>query len=62
MMFRKNLKFKLVLIGERRYRTRCEVRDLLGGDYYVDFDDNQPDGKKVGLGDIITYHNETTVC
>ena len=39
-----------------------EVRDLLGGDYYVDFaDDNSPDGKKVGLGDIIAYHNETTV-
>ena len=39
-----------------------EVRDLLGGDYYVDFaDDNAPDGKKVGLGDIIAYHNETTV-
>ena len=39
-----------------------EVRDLLGGYYYVDFaDDNSPDGKKVGLGDIIAYHNETTV-
>ena len=39
-----------------------EVRDLLGGDYYVDFaDDNAPDGKKVGLGDIIAYHNTTTV-
>ena len=39
-----------------------EVRDLLGGDYYVDFaDDNYADGKKVGLGDIIAYHNETTV-
>ena len=39
-----------------------EVRDLLGGDYYVDFaDDNAADGKKVGLGDIIAYHNETTV-
>jgi len=36
--------------------------DLLGGDYYVDFaDDNAPDGKVVGLGDIIAYHNETTV-
>jgi len=36
-----------------------EVRDLLGGDYYVDFaDDNAPDGKKVGLGDIIAYHND----
>ena len=39
-----------------------EVRDLLGGDYYVDYaDDFAPDGKKVGLGDIIAYHNETTV-
>jgi len=39
-----------------------EVRDLLGGDYYVDFaDDNAEDGKKVGLGDIIAYYNETTV-
>ena len=39
-----------------------EVRDLLGGDYYVDYaDDNAPDGKVVGLGDIIAYHNETTV-
>ena len=39
-----------------------EVRDLLGGDYYLDFaDDNHADGKKAGLGDIIAYHNETTV-
>ena len=39
-----------------------EVRDLLGGDYYVDFaDDNAADGKKVGLGDIIAYHNDTSV-
>jgi len=39
-----------------------EVRDLLGGDYYVDYaDDNFADGKKVGLGDIIAYHNNTTV-
>ena len=39
-----------------------EVRDLMGGDYYMDYaDDNAPDGKKVGLGDIIAYHNETTV-
>ena len=39
-----------------------EVRDLLGGDYYVDYaDDNAPDGKVVKLGDIIAYHNETTV-
>jgi len=39
-----------------------EVRDLLGGDYYTDYaDDNYPDGKQVGLGDIIAYWNETTV-
>ena len=39
-----------------------EVRDLLGGDYYMDYaDDNSSDGKRVGLGDIIAYHNETTV-
>ncbi len=39
-----------------------EVRDLLGGDYYVDYaDNNAPDGKVVRLGDIIAYHNETTV-
>ena len=39
-----------------------EVRDLLGGEYYVDYaDDNSPDGKQVGLGDIIAYHNHTTV-
>jgi hypothetical protein len=50
-----------------------EVRDLLGGDYYWDkandnYDDNDdPDashntgGHRVGLGDIIAYHNETTV-
>ena len=39
-----------------------EVRDLLGGDYYVDYaDDNFEDGKVVKLGDIIAYHNETTV-
>ena len=39
-----------------------EVRDLLGGDYYLDFaDKNSPDGKRVELGDIIAYHNETTV-
>jgi iron complex outermembrane receptor protein len=39
-----------------------EVRDLLGGDYYVDFaDDNAADGKVVRLGDIIAYHNNTTV-
>ena len=39
-----------------------EVRDLLGGDYFVDDnDDNFKDGKKVGLGDVIAYWNETTV-
>ena len=39
-----------------------EVRDLLGGDYYVDYaDDNSPDGKVVRLGDEIAYHNSTTV-
>jgi hypothetical protein len=39
-----------------------EVRDLMGGDYYMDYaDDNAPDGKRVELGDIIAYHNETTV-
>jgi hypothetical protein len=39
-----------------------EVRDLMGGDYYMDYaDDNSPDGKRVGLGDIIAYHNSTTV-
>jgi len=39
-----------------------EVRDLLGGDYYVNFaDDNSPDGKVVRLGDEIAYHNSTTV-
>ncbi|GIS72889.1 MAG: hypothetical protein CM1200mP10_24660 [Candidatus Neomarinimicrobiota bacterium] len=38
-----------------------EVRDLMGGDYYMDYaDDNSPDGKKVGLGDIIAYHNHNT--
>ena len=39
-----------------------EVRDLLGGDYYVDYsDDNFEEGKVVRLGDIIAYHNDTTV-
>ena len=39
-----------------------EVRDLLGGDYYVDFaDDNFSDGKVVRLGDEIAYFNTTTV-
>ena len=32
----------------------AEVRDLLGGDYYVDYaDDNFEEGKVVKLGDII---------
>mgnify|MGYP003960056899 FL=1 len=39
-----------------------EVRDLLGGDYYLETNDaNSPDGRKAELGDIIAYHNETTV-
>jgi len=43
-----------------------EVRDLLGGDYYVDDSDpnmavDGPDGYMVGLGDNIDYYNETTV-
>jgi len=40
-----------------------EVRDLMGGDYYVytgnEFDD--PIDHKKGLGDIIAYHNNNTV-
>ena len=39
-----------------------EVRDLLGGDYYVETrNDNFPDGYQAGLGDIIHYHNHNTV-
>ena len=39
-----------------------EVRDLLGGDYYMDYaDDNAPNGKRVELGDKIAYSNVTTV-
>jgi hypothetical protein len=39
-----------------------EVRDLLGGQFYVNYaDKNYPNGRKRGLGDIIAYHNETTV-
>ena len=39
-----------------------EVRDLLGGDYYVNLaNDYEPVGEVVRLGDIIAYHNETTV-
>ena len=41
-----------------------EVRDLLGGDYYV-YGGNKNDvsnaDKMKGLGDIIAYHNSTTV-
>ena len=56
MMYQTVLKFRLVLIGELLGIEHArEVRDLLGGDYYVDygFDDNGPDGKVVRLGDII---------
>ena len=39
-----------------------EVRDLLGGDYYVETrNKNFPDGYQAGLGDIIHYHNHNTV-
>ena len=39
-----------------------EVRDLLGGQFYVNYaDKNYPNGRQRGLGDIIAYHNETTV-
>ena len=39
-----------------------EVRDLMGGEFYMDYaDDNYADGKRVELGDIIAYHNSTTV-
>ena len=39
-----------------------EVRDLLGGDHFINYaDDNHPDGKRSELGDIIAYHNNTTV-
>ena len=41
-----------------------EVRDLMGGDYYLDDSDpnvNNGDPYKVVLGDNIDYHNETTV-
>tara|TARA_Y100000588_G_scaffold391669_1_gene501000 strand:- start:1238 stop:2767 length:1530 start_codon:yes stop_codon:yes gene_type:complete len=39
-----------------------EVRDLLGGEYFINYtDENYPDGKKSYLGDIIDYHNNTTV-
>jgi len=41
-----------------------EVRDLLGGDYFVysgNKNDNTNASKMKGLGDIIAYHNNTTV-
>ena len=39
-----------------------EVRDLLGGDYYVETrNENFADGYDAGLGDIIHYHNHNTV-
>ena len=38
-----------------------EVRDLLGGDYYLDNSDANNPNQKNGLGDIIAYHNNTTV-
>ena len=39
-----------------------EVRDLLGGQFYVNYaDKNYPNGRQRGLGDIIAYHNDTTV-
>ena len=39
-----------------------EVRDLLGGEFFINYaDKNYPSGRKRGLGDIIAYHNETTV-
>jgi len=39
-----------------------EVRDLLGGDYFVETsDENRPDGYQAGLGDIIAYWNHNTV-
>ena len=39
-----------------------EVRDLLGGNFYINYaDKNYPNGRERKLGDIIAYHNETTV-
>ncbi|MBT3683692.1 MAG: TonB-dependent receptor [Candidatus Marinimicrobia bacterium] len=38
-----------------------EVRDLMGGEYYIDHEDANNTNKVVRLGDIIAYHNETTV-
>ncbi len=40
-----------------------EVRDLLGGDYYLRYDSDfwGPNGKKLGLGDKFDYFNTNTV-
>jgi len=39
-----------------------EVRDLLGGNFYMNYaNKNFPNGVKSELGDIIAYHNDTTV-
>ena len=41
-----------------------EVRDLLGGDYFVytgNDNDITPESQMKGLGDIVAYHNNTTV-
>ncbi len=40
-----------------------EVRDLLGGDYYLSKDSDffGPNGKKLGLGDKVAYNNTNTV-
>ncbi|MEC7849011.1 MAG: TonB-dependent receptor [Candidatus Neomarinimicrobiota bacterium] len=39
-----------------------EVRDLLGGNYFINYNDaNHPNGVQTGLGGIIDYHNNTTV-
>jgi len=38
-----------------------EVRDLMGGEYYIDHEDENNTNKVVRLGDIIDYHNETNV-
>lgn len=39
-----------------------ELRDLLGGDYYIDnSDDFRPTDTKIGLGDKVNYYNTNTV-
>ena len=40
-----------------------EVRDLLGGTFFTRYGNanDGENGAQVGLGDIIAYHNETTV-